>query len=67
MRNLRGGNRLYAARAVRAPTTTLVPGCCGAGEFFAMQTKTLALIEWVIPFSLVGAIIVGSAWVLAFG
>jgi hypothetical protein len=32
-----------------------------------MQTKALALIEWVIPFSLVGAIIIGSAWVLAFG
>jgi hypothetical protein len=32
-----------------------------------MQKKALALIEWVIPFSLVGTIIVGTAWVMAFG
>ena len=29
--------------------------------------KARALIEWVIPFSIVGTIIVGTAWVLAFG
>ena len=29
--------------------------------------KALALTEWVIPFSIVGTIIVGTAWVLAFG
>ena len=32
-----------------------------------MQKKALALIEWVIPFSLVGVIIVGTGWVLVFG
>lgn len=32
-----------------------------------MQNKALAVIEWVIPFSLVGMIVIGMAWVLAFG
>ena len=32
-----------------------------------MQNKALALVEWVIPFSLVGTIIAGTAWVLIFG
>ena len=32
-----------------------------------MQKKALALVEWVIPFSLVGTIIAGTAWILIFG
>ena len=32
-----------------------------------MQKKALALIEWVIPLSLVGTIIVGTGWILLFG
>lgn len=32
-----------------------------------MRTKALALIEWVISFSLVGTIIIGTGWVLLFG
>ena len=29
--------------------------------------KALAVIEWVIPFTLVGVIIAGTGWVLVFG
>jgi hypothetical protein len=32
-----------------------------------MQKKALAVVEWVIPFSIVGTIIAGTLWVLAFG
>ncbi len=32
-----------------------------------MQQKALALIEWAIPCSIVGAIVAGTFWVLAFG
>jgi len=32
-----------------------------------MQKKILVLIEWLIPFSLVGVIIVGTAWAMVFG
>jgi len=32
-----------------------------------MQKKALALIEWVVPFTLVGVIIAGTGWVLVFG
>ena len=29
--------------------------------------KALVLMEWMIPFGIAGAIIVGSGWVLVFG
>lgn len=29
--------------------------------------KALAVIEWVIPFTLVGVIVAGTGWVLLFG
>lgn len=32
-----------------------------------MQKKALAVIEWVVPFTLVGVIIAGAGWVLVFG
>lgn len=32
-----------------------------------MQKKALALLEWVIPVSLVGTIIVSLGWTLVFG
>ncbi len=32
-----------------------------------MLKKAETLVEWGIPFSLVGAIIVGTGWVLLFG
>ena len=32
-----------------------------------MQKKALALIEWMVPFTLVGVIIAGTGWVLVFG
>lgn len=32
-----------------------------------MPQKALVLIEWAVPCSIVGAIIVGTFWVLAFG
>ena len=32
-----------------------------------MLKKAEALIEWVVPFSLVGMIVAGTGWVLLFG
>lgn len=32
-----------------------------------MQKKALAVIEWVVPFTLVGVIIASAGWVLVFG
>jgi len=32
-----------------------------------MQEKALVIIEWIIPFSLVGVIVVGTGWVMIFG